>query len=56
MWPKQFQQCKVPAMIGYIMVVGAMTRCPLLLAEERYLIQEIMLHKFEQSHNATETF
>ena len=54
----------VPAVVGSIVAVGALTRCASLhsvsdlkaaqMNVERRLIREFRLHEFELGHNATE--
>ena len=60
-WPKQFKPCKVPAVVGSIVVDGALTRCTFLYCVCRLktaqmkdlccLIQELV---FELDHNTAE--
>ena len=66
MWLKLFKPRKVPAMIGRIMVYGALTYCTLLhfmcdlkatqMNVQCILIKELILYKSELTHNAAETF
>ena len=62
--PKQFKAWKVPAVVGSIVIVGALRCCALLhsvydleatqMNLQRCLTREIMLCEFELSHNTAE--
>ena len=65
MWPKQFRPCKLPAVVGNIVVVGVLTCCALLycvrhlkdaqMNMQHSLIWELILYKFELCHNTAES-
>ena len=64
MQANQFKLCKVPVVVGGIMVVGVLMRCAhcftpcdlkaLLMNVQHSLIWELMLCGFELDHNVTE--